>query len=271
MVCSLVVVLALCATAVAKPTLPLPPAMPAATTTGHVGPIYYATYGDGPPVILLHGGMGNGDHFALQLPALVEAHRVIVIDSRGHGRSALPKQKLSYRVMAEDVVAVMDALKLERAALVGWSDGGSIALDVAINQPTRVSKLFVVGTNYDASGHKPRKQPSSTFAAYTAKCRADHARLGGTPETFQAMVTAMRPIWRSPGGFTKKQLASIQAPTLVALGEHDELITVEHVREMAKLIPNAKATIFPNASHFVMWQDPKAFNAALVEFLAAKE
>ena len=167
MIRALVVVLALCATALAKPALPLPPAMPAPTMTGHVGPIYYATYGDGPPVILLHGGMGNGDHFAFQLPALVEDHRVVVIDSRGHGRSALPKQKLSYHRMAEDVVAVMDALRLERAALVGWSDGGSIALDVAIHHPTRVSKLFVVGTSSDARGHKPSAR-SSNDATWTS-------------------------------------------------------------------------------------------------------
>src|SRR5688572_9683483 len=176
--------------------------MPAATTTGFVdieggAKIFYATYGKGSPVILLHGGLGNADHFGFQVPALAEKYQVIAIDSRGQGRSTLSKQKLTYHVMAADVLAVMDKLAVDKASLVGWSDGGAIALDIAINHPKRVEKLFVFGTNYHADGSKPRKGPSAkTFNMYANKCKSDFEKMSKTPGSYNATVQALVPIWR---------------------------------------------------------------------------
>lgn len=251
----------------------MPPAMPEASDHGEVevagANIYYAIYGKGDPVIMLHGGLGNGDHWANQVPALVDAHQVIAIDSRGQGRSTRTKTAVTYDVMANDVLAVMDHLKLARASLVGWSDGGEIALKLAIEHPDRVDKLFVIGVNYDSNGSKPRGNHSTpTFTAYAAKCRADYAKLSKTPKQFDDLVDWLLPVWRNPMGFTKDQLRSIKAPTIVADGDHDEVIVREQVEEMAKLIPNAKLHIFADTSHFALWQDPTAFNAVLVEFLA---
>lgn len=252
--------------------LPLPPPMPAADAQGHVdvgdAQIYYATYGKGDPVILLHGGLGNADHFAFQVPALADKFRVIVIDSRGQGRSTLPKGKLSYHAMAGDVIAVMDALQIGKAALVGWSDGGEIALDIAIHQPERVAKLFVFGSNYDSNGSKPRRGPQApTFTAYSAKCRTDYLKMAKDPKAYDSVVDALLPVWRNPTGFTKDQLRAIKVPTLVADGDHDEIILLDQVKEMSTLIPNAELVVFQNTSHFALWQDPPAFNKALVEFL----
>src|SRR5205807_3769751 len=138
------------ATAQAKPRwqeLPLPPAMPEAAEHGIVeisgAHIYYARYGktDGDTVILLHGGLGNSDHWSSQVLALSDKFRIYVIDSRGQGRSTRTKAAVTYDVMAGDVLAVMDQLKLERASLVGWSDGGEIAMKIAITHPERVGKL----------------------------------------------------------------------------------------------------------------------------------
>jgi pimeloyl-ACP methyl ester carboxylesterase len=276
----LVLLLASTAAAERKPpprweTLPLPPAMPAANTTGFVdvegAKIFYATYGKGTtPVVLLHGGLGSGEQFAFQLPALVESYKVIAIDSRGQGRSTIaPKTKLTYHMMASDVLAVMDKLELASAALVGWSDGGAIALDLAVNHPKRVSKLFVFGTNYHADGSKPRKGPAAkTFNAYAVKCKSDFMKLSRSPASYETTVNALLPIWRSQGGFTKDQMRSIKVPTVIADGDHDEIINLDHIKEMALLIPNAKVVVFENASHFALWQDPESFNKALVELLS---
>jgi len=169
--------------------------------------------------------------------------------------------------MADDVLAVMDALGVKAAAIVGWSDGGEIALDLAVNHPERVSKLFVFGANYDVHGTKPRPKGSATFSAYAAKCRADFSKIAPDPRTYDATASALLPVWRDPKLFTKDQLRSIQAPTLVADGDHDEIIALDQVKEMATLIPNARLVVFRDASHFALWQDPAAFNAALVDFL----
>lgn len=105
--------------------------------------IWYSTYGSGDPVILLHGGLGHSGNWGYQVPALVSAgRRVIVIDSRGHGRSTRDAQPYTYHLMATDVLAVMDALAIEKAAIVGWSDGACIALVLASQAPARIAGVF---------------------------------------------------------------------------------------------------------------------------------
>ena len=255
-------------------TIPLPPAMPTAAATGVVAvggaEIFYATYGAGDPVVLLHGGLGNGDHWANQVPALVEAkHLVIAVDSRGQGRSTRSAAKISYGAMASDVIAVMDKLAIKQAAIVGWSDGGEMAMKLAIAHPERVTKLFVFGANYSSEGSKPRRTGRNVaFEAYAVKCRADYQKISKTPKQFDDLVTWLLPIWRDPMGFTRDQLKAIQAPTVIADGDHDEVISMAQVEEMATLIPHAKVVVFKDASHFALWQDPASFNQALVEFLA---
>jgi pimeloyl-ACP methyl ester carboxylesterase len=248
--------------------------MPAATSTGSIkvdgADLYYARYGSGDPVVLLHGGLGNSDHWSNQLQALVDAnHEIIVTDARGEGRSTRTQKAPSYDQMATDTLAVLDELKIPKAALVGWSDGGEVAMKIAIGHPDRVSKLFVFGANYNSEGSKPRGHaPTTTFSAYAQKCRTDYQKISKTPKQFDELVDWLLPVWRNPMGFTKDQLRGIQIPTMVADGDHDEVIQMVQVEEMSKLIPHAKLQVFSDASHFALWQDPESFNKALVEFLA---
>ena len=256
-------------------TLPLPPAMPQPEDQGSAlvagAQIYYTVYGKGDPVVLLHGGLGNSDHFGFQLPALVDKFQVIAIDSRGQGKSTMGTGPITYDQMAADVIAVLDKLAIKRANVVGWSDGGEIALKLGIGFADRVERLFVFGANYDANGSKSRQGPrSATFAAYSAKCRSDYERLSTSGLPYNDLVDALRPLWRSPTGITKDQLRAIKAPVMMADGDHDEVIVLAQIEEMAVLIPNAKLKVFREASHFALWQDPDGFNAAMVEFLTAQ-
>ncbi len=252
-------------------TLPLPPALPAPADRGSVdvdgARIAYAIYGKGEPVVLLHGGLGNSGHFGFQLPALVDRFQVIAIDSRGQGRSTRTPTTITYDLMATDVIAVLDHLHIARASVVGWSDGGEVALKLGIKFPDRVHRLFVFGANYDASGSKARGSRSATFAAYLQKCRADYQRLLRTTRGFDELVAALLPLWRMPSGITRDQLRAIQAPVVIADGDHDEIILIEQIEEMAHLIPHGKLVIFPDTSHFALWQDPAAFNQAMLDFL----
>jgi len=230
--------------------------------------LFVATYGKGEPVILLHGGAGNGDHFSNQVTAFAAKFTVLVVDSRGHGRSTKTPGALSYAQMADDVVALMEHLKLPSASIVGWSDGGAIGLELALRHPTRVRKLVVVGQNATLAGGKS-PGTTETFPAYFARCAADDAKRSPTPDGYTSLLQALRAMWRTQPNFTDAQLASITAPTLLIDGDHDEIVRAEHLEHVAKLIPKAKLVFIPDASHFVMFQQPRAFNDAVLGFLGA--
>lgn len=251
-------------------TMPLPPPMPEPAKKGLAEvngiKLYFAIYGAGAPLILLHGGAGNGDHWANQVAAFAKEFQVIVIDARGHGRSTRGSKPITYELMADDVIALMDQLELEKAAVLGWSDGGAIGLDLALRHPERLSKLVAFATNYDLKGTQ-KGGGAPTFGTYFAKCAADYARLSPTPGDYKGLQAALRPMWRTQPNYTSAQLTGIKVPTLVLDGDRDEIIRQDHVKELARLIPGAKLVLLPDSSHFALFQQPAAFNAAVLEFL----
>ncbi|MDE5454175.1 alpha/beta fold hydrolase [Bradyrhizobium sp. CSA112] len=150
--------------------------------------IWYVAYGSGPAVILLHGGLGNAGNWGHQIPAFVQARRTVVaIDSRGHGRSTRDSQPFSYKRMARDVLAVMDHLGLERAALVGWSDGACTALILADRHPERVSGVFFFACNMDSSGTHEFKPTPVTDRCFRRHER-DYEALSAIPSEFGTFV-----------------------------------------------------------------------------------
>src|SRR5258708_21223327 len=129
----------------------LPPVASEQSYVKHDGArVWDAAYGCGPSVILLHGGLGHSGNWSYQVPALVKhGYRAILIDSRGHGRSTRDVRPYSYDLMASDVLAVMDALHLEKAGMVGWSDGACTALILAAQPPSPVAAVFFFACNLD--------------------------------------------------------------------------------------------------------------------------
>jgi pimeloyl-ACP methyl ester carboxylesterase len=257
----------------AKPweQLPLAPTLPSSTISGYAPVdgirIYYAEFGRGEPVILLHGGLGNLEQFSNQIPALETHYKVIALDSRGHGRSTRSATPFSYHLMADDVLSIMDYLRIPKAVVVGWSDGGIVGLDLAIYHPDRLTKLIAIAANYSVSGLHNHKTKSETLTEYYTLVRSDYERLSSTPKDYDKFLAAMRAMWRSQPEYTSAQLTSIHVPTLIVDGEYDEVVQREHTEKLAHLIPGAKLVIIPGSSHFVLFQRPDALNQTILSFL----
>lgn len=231
--------------------------------------IRHADYGSGPPVILLHGGLGHSENWGNQVPALVAAgYRAILIDSRGHGASSRDARPFSYRRMAADVAAVMDARRIAKAPLVGWSDGAVIATILGMQAPERVSAVFFFGGNMDTSGVKAFV-PLPIISRIFGRHQRDYARLSPTPDGFNAFAEAVTLMMETQPNYSATQLASICVPMTIAIAEHDEFIRRDHAEYLARTIPGAKVLLLPGVSHFAPLQRPKMFNEAMLDFVAA--
>ncbi|OWV92459.1 alpha/beta hydrolase [Rhizobium sp. R635] len=246
---------------------PLPPA----AVEGHLehdgARIWYATYGAGPAVILLHGGLGHSGNWGYQVPALVRSgRRIVLVDSRGHGRSSRDSRPYSYELMAADVLAVMDELHLEKAAVVGWSDGACIALILAMTAPSRIEGIFFFACNMDPSGTL-EFVPSPVIDRCFGRHAKDYAALSATPDDFGAFVEAVSLMMRTEPNCDASDLAKIRVPVAIVLGEHDEFIKPDHAEYLARSIPNAQMIYLPGVSHFAPLQRPSQFNAAVQSFL----
>jgi pimeloyl-ACP methyl ester carboxylesterase len=229
--------------------------------------IWYSSYGSGKPVILLHGGLGNSGNWGYQVPALVESgYRVTVIDSRGHGRSTRDEKPFSYELMASDVLGVMDELRLEQAALAGWSDGACTALILADKVPARVAGVFFFACNMDPSGAKEFE-----FTPIVGRCFnrhvKDYAELSATPEAFKEFSEAVGLMQKTQPNYSAQDLAQIGVPVSIVQGEHDEFIKREHAQYLAQSIPNAELALLQGMSHFAPLQRPDLFNTAILAFL----
>jgi pimeloyl-ACP methyl ester carboxylesterase len=252
--------------------LPKPPAMPVSSVAGYAPvngiQIYYAVYGEGDPILLIHGGLGHADIWANQVKDLMTDHMVIVADSRGHGHSTRNEQPYSYDLMASDYLALLDYLKVDKVYLVGWSDGGIIGLDIAMKHPERLSKLFAQAANVTVDAVKPDVMEAKTFAAYVDRMGADYKKMSRTPDQYDAFVEQISHMWASQPNWSDSELAKITVPTAIVLGEHDEAIKRDHTEHMAQAIPGARLIILKDASHFAMLQDPKGYTRAVRDFLS---
>ena len=248
-------------------SIPTPPPMPKPVATG-TAPVngiqmYYATYGTGNPVLLIHGGLGNADIWSNQVIDLMKDHLVIVADSRGHGRSTRTEAPFGYDLMASDYLALLDYLKLDKVDLVGWSDGGIIGLDIAMTHPERLKHLFAQAANITTDGVNPAVNTDAVFGSYITWMSEVYAKVSPTPDQFDAFVAQIGNMWATQPNWTDAQVAAIRVPTVIVVGDHDEAILPDHTKKIASLIPGAKLVLLPQASHFAMLQDPAGYDAAI--------
>ena len=265
------------ATAHAEPqwmTLPPTPTLPQTAQSGYAPVngirIWYASFGPkdprGEPVILLHGGLANANYWGGQVRALQQRYRVIVMDSRGHGRSTRDDKPYGYDLMASDVIGLMDFLKIPKAAIVGWSDGAIIGLDIALNHPERLTRLFAFAANSDPGGVADIAQ-SPVFNGFIARAEQEYEKLSPTPTEYKSFLAQIEKMWETQPNWTTADLHRIAVPVWIVDADHDEAIKRENTEFMAREIPNGGLLLQPEVSHFSFLQDPEQFTADVLHFL----
>lgn len=244
--------------------------------------MYYEEYGSGEPLILLHGGMGVGKNSAHLIPAFSKQFKVILPDLRGHGKTDNPGEELSYRLIADDVAALIDALDLKQPSVCGWSDGGQIALELGMNYPDAMKCMVVGAAWYQFSQHYQTmlkvmgfESPSAvnmdklrqTLGPMAEMWRAFHATTDD-PDRWEKLALQISSMWWTPLGYTAVDFQKIKTPTMVLLGDRDQIISVEEAVEMYRLIPGAELAIVPNANHSLPMLRAELFTNLVSDFLA---
>ncbi|QND16072.1 alpha/beta hydrolase [Rhizobium leguminosarum bv. trifolii] len=254
--------------------LPAFPSMPVAKTSGmaEVNDIkmYYAEYGEGDPILFIHGGLGNAEVWGHQVADFAKDHLVIVADSRGHGRSTRSQQPFGYDLMTSDYVALLDYLKIGKVTLVGWSDGGIIGIDMAMKNPEKLTRVIAQAANVTTDGVKADVMNNKTFNDYINVAGEYYRNLSPTPNEYDAFVTQISEMWATQPAWTAADLGKITVPITLAIGDHDEAVKLDHTEMMAKDIPGAKLVILKNASHFAMLQDPTGYDAMIRDAMAGR-
>jgi pimeloyl-ACP methyl ester carboxylesterase len=189
--------------------------------------LYYETYGAGRPMILLHGGLGSGEMFGPNLPTLADHHQVIVVDLQGHGRTADIDRPLDVRLMAHDIAALIDHLGLEKPDVVGYSLGGGVALQVAIQHPEKVGRLVSASANIRRDAIYPEMlQQQGQVSAAAAESLKDtpmyelYQRVAPRPEDFPRLLDKMGEAMAKDFDFTE-EVRGLQVPTLVVAADAD--------------------------------------------------
>lgn len=219
--------------------------------------LHYREQGTGETLILLHGNGEDGSYFEHQMDAFAPRYRVIALDTRGHGQSPRGEEPFTIRQFADDLLAFMDEDGIEHAHLLGFSDGGNIALVFTLAHPERVGRLILNGANLDARGVKP-----STQLPIIAGCRI--ASFFGRWSEQAHRNAEMLGLMVNDPNIDPAELAALNVPTLVVAGTRD-MIKEEHTRLIAGSIPNARLA-FVEGDHFVARKNPEAFNEVVGGF-----
>ena len=221
--------------------------------------LYYEIYGNGEPLLLLNGNNSTMARFNNQYQYFKDKYKVIGLDSRGQGKSTGDSTKLTYELLAEDVNAFLDKLHLKKVNIIGWSDGGNIALILAMNHPDKVNKMAIMGTvlynNNESVTPETNQLLHKQIKAMEAK---------GVPKS--DMDYRLKILLLTEPHINPDSLQKIQAPTLVMAGQYD-IVKEKHTKLIAQKIQNSKLYIFKGAGHEAPQQIPQQFNKEVADFL----
>ena len=235
--------------------------------------LHYEEKGAGTTLILLHGNGEDGSYFVHQMDYFSERYRVIALDTRGHGKSPRGDKPFTIRQFAEDLRAFLDEQGIERADLLGFSDGGNIALIFAMRYPQRVGRLVLNGANLYSAGVKPSVQIPIILEYRITSFLAGRKKAGGKKKGKQeaARKAELLGLMVNDPDIRREELSEnrdpefIRIPKLVIAGDKD-MIKDEHTRLIYASLPNAQIRVM-KGSHFIAKESPDEFNRIVDEFL----
>lgn len=222
------------------------------------GKLYYQVGGTGDALLLLHGNGESSDIFAQQFPYFTKHFRVFALDTRGHGRSDLGVERLTFKQIAEDILALLENERIQRVHVLGFSDGGNLGLYLAAHHPDRIVSLIAMGANFEADG-------------LTDACNEEtlerYEELLALPDTDPEKIQRLciHNLMLEELDLSAEALRSIQAPTMLLAGEFD-LIRDDQTEAMHRLIPGSQKYIVPGGSHGFFVDDPKVLEGLAKKF-----
>lgn len=219
---------------------------------------FFIEKGQGIPIILLHGNGENCGYFQRQIEEFSEFYHVYAIDTRGHGKTPRGDMPFTIRQFADDLLGFMDQHQIAKAHLLGFSDGGNIAMVFAIQYPDRVNRLILNGANLNADGVKRTTQIPIEIGYKIARKFSDKSDSAGLNAEMLGLMV-------NEPNVTPDELAGIQAKTLIIAGTKD-MIKEEHTRLIAASIPDATLQ-FIRGNHFIASKQSEEFNRAVMDFL----
>jgi pimeloyl-ACP methyl ester carboxylesterase len=239
----------------------------------------YAITGKGKPLVMLHSGMASRDDMHKQVSYFSKHYQVIALDSREQGRSGTSDVQISYQLMSDDVVALLDHLKLKKASLFGQSDGGISALMTAHNHPERVNKLMIHGAVFNYKAYPPEAIAKWNGYRWNANNPKDvdpeqfpgnaiKSYLLGQPDlsNFGKCLQEMSYMWATSPNLTVKDLQKIAVPTLVIVGDHYD-VSLPHSLQMHEALSNSQLFVAPGATHYIHREKSELLNRVLHDFL----
>ncbi len=222
--------------------------------------MYCEVYGQGEPLLMIHGNGGSMGAFGNNVPYFSKKYKVILVDSRAHGKSTDPQDSLSFEMMADDFSALLDKMEIKKAYVIGWSDGGINALLLAMRHPDKVIKLASTGANL---------WPDST--ALIPSLWKDMVKTYNTDKNKPRTTAKEKNDWKifmldyNQPNIPLSALKAIQCPSLIICGDHD-LIPIEHTAQIYHNIPHAYMWVVPNSGHATLIEHKDEFNTLVDNF-----
>jgi len=229
---------------------------------------WYEVSGDGDPLVLLHGGMSDGTGWGANVPAMAQRYRTFIPDRRGHGKTPDVEGPLTYDAMTDDTIAFLEQVVGGPARLVGWSDGGIVALMLSMRRPDLVIRQVLVGTNFHHDGLLPDfLLGDDPNADDVAMFKAFYEAVAVDPANWPVFFDKTAQMWREEPTLIVDDLKSVQAPTLVLVGD-DDAVYFDHTIALYEGIAGSQLCVVPGTSHVVVLEKAALFEELVLAFLA---